>query len=119
MSLMSLLSPILHDERLTRGLGDAEARILVEWLVERTEADHDRLGEVEPTRTAVDRLHARARSIGRFVALWCHQRQYAAATQLAATERFPWPLPAGPADPCDLMTDILDWETDVHAQDDE
>ena len=115
MSLMSLLSPILHDEALTRGLGDAEARLLVEWLVERTEARHDQVGDAGPVQAEVVTLRRRARTIGRFVSLWCHERQYAAATQLAATERFPWPLPPGPADPYDLMSDILQWETDACA----
>ncbi|MBV9124983.1 MAG: hypothetical protein JO112_16640, partial [Planctomycetes bacterium] len=30
-------SPILQDDALTRGLGDPEARVLVEWLVEQVE----------------------------------------------------------------------------------
>ena len=33
MPVSLLLSRILDDEALTRGLGDAEARLLVEWLV--------------------------------------------------------------------------------------
>ena len=32
-----LLSHILDNEALTRGLGDPEARLLVEWLVEQAE----------------------------------------------------------------------------------
>ena len=32
-----LLHHILSDERLTRGLGDEEARVLIEWLVEQAE----------------------------------------------------------------------------------
>ena len=111
MSLMSLLTPILHDEALTRGLGDAEARLLVEWLVERTESHHQQ-GDAA-IQAEIAHLRRRARSIGRFVTLWCHHEQFAAATQLAATERFPWPLPTGPADPYDLMSDILLWETDA------
>jgi len=37
MVAKELLSPILQDDSLTRGLGDAEARVLVEWLVDRSE----------------------------------------------------------------------------------
>jgi hypothetical protein len=31
--------------------------------------------------------------------------------QLAAVERFPWPLPTTGRDPCDLMQTILHWES--------
>src|SRR5437660_9773202 len=37
MSLRALLTPILDDDRIVRGLDDAEARVLVEWLVGRAE----------------------------------------------------------------------------------
>jgi len=105
----SLLAPILDDEALTRGLGDPEARILIEWLVERAEAvEHENLVE-EQSQATVKRLCRRARSISRFVSLW-EQEQRAAACQLAATERFSWPLPTDAVDPCDLMQTILNWE---------
>jgi hypothetical protein len=55
-------------------------------------------------------LHRQARAIGCFVALWCHEGDRAGATQFAAVQRFPWPLPAPFVDPCELMTDILEWE---------
>ena len=101
----TLLSPILDDEALTRGLADPEARILVEWLVERVET----LDGVDNALPEVHRLCRRARSIGRFVSLW-GLNQRGAASQLAATERFPWPLPTSAVDPCDLMQTILSWE---------
>jgi hypothetical protein len=110
MSPRSLLSPILNDDRLTRGLGDTEARMLIEWLVAQAEdlfaqdADEKRVG------AEVERLCRRARAIARFVALWCHERSASAALQLAATERFRWPLPAGPMAADDLMHDIVAWE---------
>lgn len=106
----ALLSPIIDNEALTRLLGDAEARILVEWLVERAEdlGDGDATG---PAADRVQRLCRRARAIGRFVALWCHHRAWGAAIQLAAVERFDWPLPSGEEDPCELMGFILDWES--------
>jgi hypothetical protein len=106
MSLNLLLRPILHDEGLTRGLGDAEARALIEWLVQRAEERHAQDGAAED----VARLCRRARAIARFVWLWCHRRAFGAACQLAATERFTWPLPSAPADPYELMADILFWE---------
>lgn len=102
MSRRAHLSPILDDERITRGLEDAEARVLIEWLVARADTLKSP-GEVR-------RLCLRARSIARFVALWCHAHLAPAALQLAATERFACPLPSEPMDACDLMQSMLEWE---------
>lgn len=102
------LAPILHNDALTRGLGDAEARLLIEWLVERAEAHAT--GDAADLDTVVADLCRRARAVARFVFLWCHQHAHGAACQLAATERFPWPLPTDVIDPYDLMLDILCWE---------
>src|SRR5262245_44826157 len=104
-----VLSQITDDEALTRGLGDPEARVLVEWLVEQAE----RLAEVVSGETVADRvarLCRRSRSVARFVRLWCHEGGRRAACQLAAVERFGWPLPTRAVDPCELMQDILTWE---------
>lgn len=109
MDSKTLLAPILGDDNLTRGLGDAEARILVEWLVERAEAHHVSAG-ADHARCQVLDLCRRARAISRFVSLWCHQHSHGAACQLAATQRFAFPLPCTDVDPCDLMLDILEWE---------
>jgi hypothetical protein len=110
MRVKPLLRHILRDDALTYGLGDAEARILVEWLVEQAE----RLAEVSPSEAAgirdVQRMCRRARGIGRFVALWCHNGERGAAVQLAAAERFTWPLPTRTVDPCELMQSILSAE---------
>jgi hypothetical protein len=105
-----LLSHILADDAVTRGLSDPEARILVEWLVERAEELAESASCEELAGREVQKLCRRARALGRFVALWCHQRERGAATQLAAVERFTWPLPATAVDPCELMQAILDWE---------
>jgi hypothetical protein len=113
MCLKSLLRPILHNDSLTRGLGDAEARALIEWLVQRAEECHAR-GGADAVPPEVTRLCRRARAIARFVSLWCYARSYSAACQLAATERFHWPLPPGAADPYELMIDILYWEYQGH-----
>jgi hypothetical protein len=110
-----LLSQILHNEALTRGLGDEEARVLVEWLVERAEEVSDTAISPQAAVAEVQRLCRRARAIVRFVVLWCHaERGRRAAVQLAATERFGWPLPTATVEPCELMFDILSWE-DEHA----
>lgn len=110
MLARSLVSHILHDEALTRHLHDPEARLLVEWLVERVEdvTHGDRTASEEAM--GIERLCRRARSIGRFVSLWCHQRLRASALQLVATERFDWPLPTCGIDPFELMQSILVWE---------
>jgi hypothetical protein len=97
---------ILDDEALTRGLGDPEARVLVEWLVE--QADRAAGGGED----VVAGLCRRGRAISCFVRLWCHDRNRGAAIQLAAVERFGWPLPTERGvDPCELMQAILNWES--------
>jgi len=105
-----LLSQVLDDEALTRGLGDAEARVLIEWLVEQTEWLVSSAGSEERACETLARLRRRARSISRFVSLWCHLGERGAAGQFAAAERLNWPLPDDEADPCDLMQLILEWE---------
>ena len=112
MTDRELFASILDDELLVRGLGDPEARVLVEWLVERTEelaeeTDRDLIqGDVYA-------LCKRGRAIGRFVQLWCHDQAWGAASQLAAVERFQWPLPSSEQDPCILMINILKWEREL------
>lgn len=108
MVAKELLSPILDDETLTRGLGDAEARALVEWLVERSEQIH-RHGASD-IGGMIQSLCRRARTIARFVYLWCYQMDHGAACQLAATERFSWPFPTPEADPYDVLLEALAWE---------
>src|SRR5438270_463986 len=105
-----VLSHILVNDALTRGLADPEARILVEWLVDRAEQLADGETGGEKVATEITRLCRRARSIGRFVSLWCHDKEWGAAVQLAGTERFPWPLPCTMMDPCELMEGILSFE---------
>jgi len=102
-----LLSDILRDDGLTRGLGDPEARLLVEWLVDRAEGLA--AGPGDPA-AGVRSLCRRARAISCFVRLWCHGGSRGAAVQLAAVERFNWPLPTHTIDPCELMHLILTWE---------
>jgi len=105
-----LLRHILNNDALTRGLGDAEARILVEWLVD--QAEYSALGKASESAIGVEvtRLCRRGRAIGRFVELWCHSGARGAAGQLAVAEGFTWPLPQPEADPCEIMQTILTWE---------
>jgi hypothetical protein len=109
MPVQPLLHHILSDDGLTRGLGDAEARVLVEWLVERAE-DVAQLADAGAADREVRRLCRRGRAIARFVLLWGQPRGRGAAGQLAAAERFAWPLPDRAVDPCELMQAIVGWE---------
>ncbi len=92
MPVETLLRQLLQNDSLTRGLEDPEARVLVEWLVERVE---HRAAEPAAEHTLPrfsEQLSRRARAIARFVSLWC-QGERGSAVQLAAVERFTWPLP--------------------------
>lgn len=101
-----LLNIILTNEGLTRGLADPEARMIVEWVVDQAERRLD--GDGDDVRDRLDDMLRRARAIARFVALWCHSGECGAACQLAAAERFGWPLPTHTdVDPCELMHGIL------------
>ena len=105
-----LLRHVLDDEALTRGLGDPEARVLVEWLVEEAE----RVAEKVPPDSAGARVRSlcrHGRAVACFVRLWSIERAWGPALQLAATERFSWPLPDAPLDPCELMQEIVYWES--------
>jgi len=104
-----LLHRILSDERLTRGLGDAEARVLIEWLVEQTE-ELMRTEQEQRVAPAVGWLCLRGRALAHFVRLWCQEKARGAAGQLAAAERFAWPLPDTDVDPWELMQRIVGWE---------
>jgi hypothetical protein len=106
-----LLHLILSDDRLTFGLGDAEARVLVEWLVEQAEELMELVSPEEAAR-GVKWLCRRGRALAHFVRLWCIVRARGAAGQLAAVERFAWPLPEASVDPCELMQAIVSWEGD-------
>src|SRR5262249_9522454 len=105
-----LLSQVFDDDALTRGLGDVEARVLVEWLVEPAEyLAAAGVGE-DAARSEITKWRRRARSISRFVALWCHCGERGAAGQLATAERLHWPFPNAEIEPCELMQAILIWE---------
>jgi hypothetical protein len=111
MGAKPLWAHVVADEALTRGLSDPEARVLVEWLVDRAESlSHDAPAEAWAWEE-MQRLSRRARAISRFVHLWCYDQRPGAAGQLAVAEAFTWPLPVGCVDPCELMQNILGWES--------
>ena len=106
----AMVRGIARDESLTRGLGDEEARMLVDWLVGWAEVLADGVRTPEEAERLTERLRRRGRAIGRFVQLWVEPRSRGSAVQLAAVERFAWPMPSGPREPADLMEHILNWE---------
>lgn len=110
MPPLSILRPILDDEALSRILGDAEAQLLFEWLVERAELAAAKAGSAETAARAVGELARRARSIAKFIALWCDAADRGAAGQLASAERFEWPLPPPEIDAWSLTGRILRFE---------
>jgi len=107
-AIRPLLNQIARDESLVRGLGDAEARLLIDWLVDRAE---ELLADNANSRACLQRLCGRGRALARFVYLWCYENAPGAAAQLAAVERFAWPLPTAWIEPCELMHSILECES--------
>lgn len=105
----AFLSPILDDESLTRGLGDEEARLLVEWLVDRAENLAASSLAQTTRRSCLAALCRRGQVVGRFVRLWC-EGEFGSAVQLAGTENVSWPLPRGPEQPAELMSRLLECE---------
>ena len=105
-----LLRHVLRDDALTRGLGDIEARMLVEWVTDWTELLAEAARTDDDAWSCVQRLCRRGRAISRFVQLWNEPGGRGAAAQLAAAERFGWPLPIAGVEPPDLMDQILSWE---------
>src|SRR5438874_13794312 len=82
-----ILRRVLRDEALTRGLGDIEARMLVEWVADWTELLAEAARNEDDAWACVQRLCRRGRAISRFVQLWEHPDSRGAASQLAASER--------------------------------
>jgi hypothetical protein len=105
-----IVRSILRDESITRGLGDVEGRMLIEWVVDWTELLADAAKTEDDAWKLSQRLCRRAKAINRFVQLWNNPTTRANAAQLAASERFAWPLPVHAVDPADLMERILAWE---------
>ena len=105
-----MIRHVLRDEAITRGLGDIEARMLMEWLANWTELLASAARTEDEAWSCVNRLCRRGRAIGRFVQLWNEPSGRKSAAQLAASERFAWPLPTSLVDPPDLMHHILTWE---------
>ncbi len=105
-----LIRRAIRDDSLTRGLGDEEARMLVDWVATWAEVLAAAAPDPPTAAAVVDRLARRGRSIGRFVRLWTDPRTRRSAAQMAAVERFGWPLPTHRVEAADLMHHALTWE---------
>lgn len=99
------LDPILCDDRLTDPLGDSEASLLIEFLVEEAERLEGR--RVDVVQSQIAHLCRRGRVMARVVRLWCHDRDRPGAIQLAATEGFAEALPSRPVDGTRLMERLI------------
>ena len=105
-----LMRHVLGDEALTRGLGDAEARVLIEWLVDWAEVLAEDAESEDDAWKGIKLLCRRCRGISKFVWLWMEPETRGAAVQLAGSERYHWPLPVEDEEPAELMSRILTWE---------
>ncbi len=86
MLVDTCIDQVMRDGRLTHGLEDPEARLLVEWLVEKAESI-PQTGLAEPDQQSAWTLcYRRAKVLRQFVALWCYRGRPEAAIQLAASE---------------------------------
>jgi hypothetical protein len=109
MQSTPLVRHILRDEAVTRGLGDVEARMIVEWLADRTEQVAISATNDADAWNRVRQLCKRARTISSFVRLWALPGCRGAAIQLVGAERLHWPLPSGDIEAGELMEGILAW----------
>jgi hypothetical protein len=102
MGQVPMYRRIVNDESLTRGLGDIEARMLVEWLTDWADLLEDTIPDEEDAQRQVTQLHKRAKAIGKFVVLWSDGESKAGAVQLA--------LPPEDYTGDEVMAGILQWE---------
>ena len=111
MSVDACIDQVLRDERLTYGLADPEARLLVEWLVERAEwIPRTGLGDNDQ-ELAWSICYRRAKVLRQVVSLWCYRGRPDAATQLAASEGMAEYLPtAAVEDALDVMQALMKQE---------
>lgn len=105
-----ILRRLAGDDSITRGLGDVEGRMLIEWVVNWAELLAGAAPSATEAETLSNRLCRRAKAINHFVRLWQNPSTRGGAGQLAATERFRWPLPGEHDSSADLMEAILSWE---------
>ncbi len=99
------------DDHLIRGLGDAESRMLVEWLVDWAEMLADTISDEELVEKRFYKVRSRAQLICCYLRLCQETDAHASLTQFTATQKLPWPLPTLKIDTIELLDRILDWES--------
>ena len=103
-------APILDDEAVSRNLGDAEARLLFEWLVERAELAAAKADTEVAAERAVAAL-SRSGALDRQVRLALVQAADQGAGRAARLGRaLDWPLPPADIDAWSLTGRILRFE---------
>jgi hypothetical protein len=116
MGAEPLYRRLINDESITRGLGDMEARMLVEWLVDWADLLEATIPDESDAQKQVSALRRKAKAIGKFVSLWSDSVSKASAVQLAACERLRFPLPPEDYSGDEVMAGILKWEDEHLAQ---
>ncbi len=101
MSAESLVERILEDEGLTSDLDEAEATVLINWLVKRAEAVC--AADPKTAETEVGNLRRFGRSVSRVVATW-RDEGASEAGEKARKAKLPWP-PKNAA----TAGDVLNW----------
>lgn len=102
---------VMRDDRITYGLADPEARVLIEWLVSKAETIPDTNLEPEDQVYAWELCYRRAKVLRQFVSLWCYRGRPEAAIQLAASEGMADYLPAASVEePVDIMLTMMKQE---------
>jgi hypothetical protein len=86
MTAQACIHQVMRDGRITHGLEDPEARLLVEWLVEKAEAIPNSGLAENDQGLAWSLCYRRAKVLRQFVSLWCYRGRPEAAIQLAASE---------------------------------
>lgn len=99
---------VMRDDRITHGLADPEARVLVEWLVNKAETIPDTELESQDKIYAWELCYRRAKVLRQCVSLWCYRGRPEAAIQLAASEGMADYLPDGSVEePVDVMLSLM------------
>lgn len=102
---------VMRDDRITHGLADPEARVLIEWLVNKAEVIPDTELEPQDQVYAWELCYRRAKVLRQFVSLWCYRGRPEAAIQLAASEGMADYLPdASVEEPVDIMLTMMKQE---------
>ncbi|MBL8822991.1 MAG: hypothetical protein JNJ77_10420 [Planctomycetia bacterium] len=111
MMTTECIQRVMHDERITYGLADPEARVLVEWLVNKAESIPESDLREEDMQCAWELCYRRAKVLRQVVSLWCYRGRPEAAIQLAASEGMSEFLPdASVEEPVDIMLTLMKQE---------